>query len=212
MADVDATMAGDFLAAAEASAVLLDRPELARRWDEPSLLAGFGVAELAGHFVRAVGVTNAVLARGRATGAPIRDLARSYAAGIQSWADRSGVIHSNATAEATLGPDGLALRYRAALAECHSLLGAGRPSPVTTSSGDVLSLADYLLVRAVELVTHADDLAASLGQPPPQLPGRLTRAVTDLLVNVARARHGEMAVLRALARRERDEPEALRVI
>ncbi|MHB1445953.1 MAG: hypothetical protein ACYCTI_01250 [Acidimicrobiales bacterium] len=61
-------------------------------------------------------------------------------------------------------------------------------------------------------MTHADDLAASLGQQPPALPGRLVGAVTALLVDVARVRHGEMGVLRALARRERDVVQALRVI
>ena len=34
----------------------------------------------------------------------------------------------------------------------------------------------------------------------------------DVLVGVARIRHGDMAVLRALARRERDQVQALRVL
>ena len=205
-------MVEDFLGGAEEAGGLLGLPQLAERWDHPSVLAGYTVAELAGHFVRAVGTTNAVLVRGQAEGSPIAVLAEYYAARIESWSDRSGEIRANASTETLLGPEGLQARYQAALEECRSLLEPPRPSAVSTSAGDVLSLSDYLLVRSVELVTHADDLATSLDQPPSDFPVRLVRAVTTLLVDVARFRHGEMAVLRALARRERDKEEALRVI
>ena len=212
MVSYNQDIADDFLQGAEVSATLLSRPELVQRWDHPSALEDFTVGQLAGHFVRAVGVTNAVLARGQAEGAPLPSLVAYYSEGIDSWADRAGQIRSNASDEAALGPTGLIDHYRAALSECRDLLASGGPSRVRTSVGDILSVDDYLTVRAVELVTHADDLAASLGQAPPEFPGPLMRAVTSLLVDVARHRHGEMGVLRALARRERDTPEALRVI
>jgi hypothetical protein len=64
----------------------------------------------------------------------------------------------------------------------------------------------------VELVVHADDLAASVGvEPTPPQPAATAVAI-DVLVGVARVRHGDMAVLRALARRERDTVRALRVL
>jgi len=208
----DRAIAEYFLLGAETAATLLGRPELAERWDQLSALDGFTVGQLAGHFVRAVGVTNVALARGEAEEDPIASLPEWYAGRIDSWSDRADEIRSNASGEATLGAAGLPARYQAAVSECWDLLGSAPPNSVRVQGGDVLSLGDYLLVRAVELVTHADDLAASLGQQPPAFPGRLVGAVTALLVDVARVRHGEMGVLRALARRERDAVQALRVI
>jgi hypothetical protein len=75
-----------------------------------------------------------------------------------------------------------------------------------------MTLDEYLRTRVVELVVHADDLAASVGvEPVPPQPATTAVAI-DVLVGVARIRHGDMAVLRALARRERDTVRALRVL
>jgi hypothetical protein len=76
----------------------------------------------------------------------------------------------------------------------------------------VIRLDDYLATRLVELCVHTDDLAASLELPAPQLPEPATAAAICTLVDVARIRHGDAAVLRALARRERDAVSALRVL
>jgi hypothetical protein len=75
-----------------------------------------------------------------------------------------------------------------------------------------MMLDEYLRTRVVELVVHADDLAASIGVElvPPQ--PATCRVAIDVLVDAARIRHGDMAVLRALARRERGPVEALRVL
>jgi hypothetical protein len=55
----------------------------------------------------------------------------------------------------------------------------------------------------MELVVHADDLAASAGVSPPQpSPGAATVAMETLMAT-ARATHGDLTVIRALARRER---------
>ena len=61
-------------------------------------------------------------------------------------------------------------------------------------------------------MVHGDDLAVSLGVDPPLLPPAATGLVIATLVEVARIRHGDIAVVRALARRERDAVDALRVI
>jgi hypothetical protein len=74
-----------------------------------------------------------------------------------------------------------------------------------------MRLDDYLETRLVELVVHDDDLATSVDVPT-ELPGEALELAIDHLVAVARFRHGDLAVVRALARRERDISEALRVI
>jgi hypothetical protein len=71
-----------------------------------------------------------------------------------------------------------------------------------------LAVDDLLLTRVMELVVHADDLAVSLGIPTPAMPAEATDATIRLLARVAAWRHGPLAVVRALARRER-APETI---
>lgn len=201
----------DFLVAAEQTGALLEVPGLVQGWTDPSALDGFSVGELAGHFVRAVGVTNAVVARGPVS-EPTTDLVDYYVVATSTWRDRTSEIRANAAVEAAAGPKLLVRRWRDAVDEAHELLSERPPSKVRTSAGVVLTLNDYLVSRAIELLVHADDLAASLQVECPPPPGRLVRAVNDLLISVARRRHGESAILRALTRRERDGIGALRVI
>lgn len=65
-----------------------------------------------------------------------------------------------------------------------------------------LAVDDFLLTRVVELVLHADDLAVSAGVSTPELPAAASGATIELLVRVAAWRHGPIAVVRGLARRE----------
>ena len=76
----------------------------------------------------------------------------------------------------------------------------------------VLLLDDYLVTRIVELVVHSDDLAVSLGTATPDFPPEASALAIEVLVDVALLRHGDLGVLRALTRRERDDIEALRVL
>jgi hypothetical protein len=68
--------------------------------------------------------------------------------------------------------------------------------------GWILSTECYVATRVVELVVHADDLACSVGleATPPQ--AALDVSVSTM-VEAARSVHGDLAVLRALTRRER---------
>jgi len=66
-----------------------------------------------------------------------------------------------------------------------------------------MTLDGFLVTRMVELLAHMDDLAASVELVTPELPGDAVGAVVACLSDVARRRHGDLAVLRALTRRER---------
>ena len=66
-----------------------------------------------------------------------------------------------------------------------------------------MALDGFLITRLVELLAHTDDLAASISVPTPELPVAAYELVIPCLTDVARRRHGNLAVLRALARRER---------
>ena len=58
---------------------------------------------------------------------------------------------------------------------------------------------------------HTEDLALSVGSDV-RAPRPAVAVAVDVLVAAARQRHGDRDVLHALARRERDGSEALRVL
>src|SRR6266545_4791594 len=66
-----------------------------------------------------------------------------------------------------------------------------------------LVLEDFLVTRMMEVAVHSDDLAFSVGVPPPELPACVLDPVLALLSSLAVRRHGAPAVLRALSRAER---------
>jgi hypothetical protein len=66
-----------------------------------------------------------------------------------------------------------------------------------------MTLDGFLITRMVELLAHTDDLAASVAVATPELPRDAVDAVVSCLTDVARRRHGDLAVLRTLARHER---------
>jgi len=204
-----------FLDAASTAVGVLERPELAERWQQDSVLPRFGVAALAGHLVRGMTTVEQYL-DGPEPDEPGISAARYFHTVIRS-ADISDPAHQairDRGAEAAAdGPAALAGDARAALGRLPSrLAGAGAGRRLRVAGGLVMTLDEYLRTRVVELVIHADDLAASLGvELAPPRPATCAVAI-DVLVGVARIRHGDLAVLRALARRERDPVQALRVL
>ena len=62
---------------------------------------------------------------------------------------------------------------------------------------------DFLVVRLMEIVVHADDLACSVGLPPPAFGPEVLEPVLAVLAALAARRRGQTVVLRALSRHER---------
>jgi Mycothiol maleylpyruvate isomerase N-terminal domain len=77
--------------------------------------------------------------------------------------------------------------------------------------GRYMRLEDFLVTRAVEVVVHSDDLAASVSLPTPTYPRETSDSLISFFVETSRCRHGDAAVIRAFTRRERDTINALRV-
>lgn len=186
-------------------------------WQSPSALAEMTVGDLAGHAARAAFTVEGYLSAspptaGEALDAPGYFLALpELAAGID--ADFHAAIRERAGVEAAAGPAALLDRFDAALASLGSTLPEQPPDrPVSVLDGLLLPLDEYLVTRLVEIVVHGDDLAASLAVPSPDFSPAAVQSVISCLVDVAARRHGDMAVIRALTRRERDVVEALRVL
>ena len=205
---------GAFLNAAAAAADLLSAPEVAKSWERPSALAEFRVSGLAGHLVRATTTVETYLAAPPPDAAPIgagEYYARLASSDISQPANQA--VRARGEETAAGGPAEVA---RQAHELCHRLSarlpGEDMSRPLAVGHGLVVTLSEYLRTRVVELVVHSEDLALSVGVTPvPPTPAAASVAI-ETLVEVARARHGDVPVLRALARRERDAVDALRVL
>jgi uncharacterized protein (TIGR03083 family) len=198
---------------------IIASPEAAARWDQPSALREFSVRALAGHLARTVFTVETYLNAptptstdpGSAVEYYLRMVARS------DWTDP---LSPSNTAIRQRGEDQAAVGHAGLLAELDKssahLRDRLRNEPenrlVEVFAGLIIRLDEYLVTRVMELTIHTDDLAVSLGLEPPDLPPAALQATIDLLVEMARKRHGDLAILRALARRERDRVDALRVL
>jgi hypothetical protein len=202
-----------FLAAATTAHGVVVLPDVADRWQEPSALAQMTVGALTAHLARAVTNVDRYL---QATPPPpsdpsvsaaeyfapvTSDLGTALNAGVRTRADDEALVGHRAVAGTMLRT---LERLRTRLPE------EPEDRRVRVLDGAVMRLDDYLRTRLIELCTHTDDLCVSLGRPTPELPG--IDVAIAALVEVAQLRHGELGVLRALARRERDPQAALRVL
>lgn len=177
---------------------------VADRWADASALAGWSVGGLTGHMTRAVTTVETYLDADPPSGGTVLDPAGYFlSVGVDDDEVMAGVLARGEEVGAE-GPDSLSARVtRAAedLARRFEDVPEGRL--VSVFGGSVLTLDDYLVTRLVELVVHHDDLVASVAVAVPALPRRAADAALDALVAMARRTHGDAAVLRSLARRER---------
>jgi hypothetical protein len=195
-----------FLSAAETAATQLRGPAVAARWPEPSALAEFSVGGLARHLANQVTHTVSLLAA--APGGAAIPVLEHYTrngwvtSGVDG-ADNVGIRQRGEEAAADMTPQELVEEVDGALAELRRIVPAEPAERVVDLHDWGLTVDDFLLTRVMELVVHMDDLAVSLGEPTPPLPTAATDATIRLLADVAAWRHGPLAVVRALARRER---------
>lgn len=174
------------------------------------------VGGLAGHLARSVLQVEWFL-DGEIVGAdpvsPVRYYARLVGTSLLDFALNVGVrARSEETAAA--GPATVAEQAHAAWRKLAQRLGqepADRRVAVLHRPGEEMLLDGYLQTRCVELAVHLDDLVLSVGVQS-QTPEATLAVAADVPVAAARDRHGDQAVLHALARRERDAEQSLRVL
>lgn len=214
-----------FLAAARAAAALIEHPAVAASWDRRSALAELSVGDLTAHLARAGLLVEAYLnapeGAARAAAAPdgaVLD-AVGYYLSFPGLTDPQSELSQGVRVRAREGAaDGAAVVARRTaetverLAQLLPTLPGGQR--ITVKDGLVLTLDEYLRTRVVELVVHGDDLVSSVPELEslPRPPDAALADTVDLLVSLAVRRHGRLAVVRALARRERDAVQALRVL
>lgn len=207
-----------FMDAVGALEPLFDSAELAERWAEPSVLREWQVAGVAGHLLRCL---EAVL---RYLDAPspgktehLTSAADYYTEVLPAGIDLDDPVHVSIRTRGIERADVGALAIGTRVRELGPLLRdrlAAEPADrqLRVVNDLAMTLDDYLITRIVEVTVHGDDLAASLALETPRFSDATLELAISTLVATARQRHGDVAVLRALTRRERDEPEALRVL
>jgi Mycothiol maleylpyruvate isomerase N-terminal domain len=205
-----------YLGAAAQAVALLREPEVAAAWREPSALAEMTVGGLAGHLASQIFSTGQVLDGPPTAEAPIT-LLEHYArvAWLGAPLDSGANAGIRARAE-DIGAEGavsLAERAGAALARQQAELPGldGDRAVFMPWVGWALTLDDFLATRMMELAVHQDDLAVSVGLDTPSLPDAAFDPVLVMLTRLAARRHGQAALLRALARAER-APAAINAI
>lgn len=207
------TVRSAFLAAASATTELLGRRELGEAWNEPSVLPEFEIGALAGHLGRGVLTPYWYLDMPEAEGDPITAAAYFAAVATPDPAARPNVdVRARGAETAKGGWARLYLDVGKATAALAERLAVEPPTHRIPAMGRAVLLDEYLKTRIVELVFHLEDLARSLSLPMPALPTETTEIAIEVLVGAARVRHGDVAVLHALGRRELDTVEALRVL
>jgi len=203
-------------AAAEARGLIASRP-VAAKWNEPSALDGMTVGALAGHLARAAFVIGDYL---DASPSVDPDTATTTAdsyfeqvlAGLRASAGALDEgIRARAAEEGAAGRDALVQRVDATLLALDERFASEPEHRAVRVAFDIeMPLDEYLVTRMIELVTHADDLATSVGLETPEFDALTMACVIGCMLAMVRARHGDIAVVRGFARRERDVIEALR--
>jgi uncharacterized protein (TIGR03083 family) len=204
-----------YLKAADTAIGLVSDPKIEESWDLSSALREWRVGGLAGHLARAVSTVEQYLDADPAPAGEQIGPGAYYARVIDTndiESELHRAIRKRGDEMAVRGCSGLVTLMQETVDRLRRRLDSepGDRS-VAVLQGMVLSLDDYLRTRLVEIVVHSDDLAVSLGVTPPVFSPRTYRIVTDVLIDTARERYGDLAIVRALARRERDGVEALRV-
>jgi hypothetical protein len=205
------------LEAGRAITPLLADERVAQRWAEPSALDRLSVGGLAGHLSRALETIEGYLAEPEPPDDQLLEADTYFAAALAMAGDLNSEMHRGVRERGeqagSVGPAALVDEYRARLERVALLLEEeAAMRRVTVLRGAArMTLDDYLPTRLVEMVIHADDLAVSVGADLPVFEPEALSIVIDVLVGVARVTHGDVAVIRALARRERDDASALRV-
>jgi hypothetical protein len=204
------TITTAFLTSAEAIAELLGSDALRTGWGRESSCAGMSNGGLAHHLADQLDVTVEFLSYPAPDLDPIPLHEHFHRC---SWvhADLDDESHTGlrdrANTDATGGFEALGAAVRDHLAALPDALAAAErrtPDAVFFPWEDwALTVHDLLVSRLVELVVHADDLAAGLGVDPPRFPDEAVRPVLAALAGIAVDKHGQTAVLRALSRPQR---------
>jgi uncharacterized protein (TIGR03083 family) len=196
---------------------LLDDPSIAERWEEPSALPGLSVGGLTAHLLMGAAYMHRLLDGPDGVTGPVVSVAE-YTARMKMDdfdADLHRYIRDQNERSATHGPEPTTARLRALLSALRDRLrteSGGRLLDMRPTFPWVMSLEDRLRLMVMDLVVHLDDLAVSIGRPGCEATEAASSMAIEAMLAAARLQHGDRAVIRALARRERSTPGVFPVL
>lgn len=171
------------------------------------------VGELAGHLARGVLQVEWFLDADEPP-PPTID-AEQYYADLEHTKDPSSALNTGVRARsaetASAGAEALAAEVAACLARLEQRLPSEADGRRLAALGRAIELRQYLRTRCVELTVHLEDLARSLSVDA-EPDSEAAQVAVELLVGAAVRRNGAAAVLRSLARTERDPDDLVRVL
>ena len=201
-----------FASAARAAADALALPVVAARWAGPSALSGMTVGALAAHLDAGTTRLEVLLAEPEPTEGPVLGIGAYFGINriegdaVESDDPAHALIRLDAAQRAEAGPAEVRVTFQARIDRLVALLPSVPPDRLVPCRipGARARFADYLPTRVVELAVHTDDLLVSVG-----IEGAVDPVVADVVLAVgwelARARSGDVALLRACFRGERAE-------
>jgi len=209
------TLAPDevLLAALDTVPELVGSARVAERWADESALPGMTVGGLTRHLVSQAETAVEFIGFGGVPPHAVQvDLTGLY--DRTDWllagrdAPENTSIRDEFNAMAAIGPQACREVLAQTRAALPGLLAAAGPAVYVPWQDCVLTTEDFAVCRALEVVVHADDLAASVDVPGPEFPTAVTDPVVATLAVLGARRHGTDRVLRRLARSERAVDDA----
>jgi hypothetical protein len=196
------------LRASEALTSLVGDPRVEEAWDSESAVPGFTVGGVARHLVSqpecAVEFLRIQPVPPHAEVVSLAELYRRtdwFHAPVGAPENTSIVEDFNAMAAGRQEHSAAILRE--AVAGLPGAIADAGPTTYVPWQDCLLATDDFLVVRLMEVVVHADDLAASIGADVPDFDDDVMHPVVALLAVLSAGRHGQEGVLRVLSRAER---------
>ena len=188
---------------------LVGAPEVAASWESGSALPGMTVGGLVRHLVSQPECAVEFLRADAPAGAEAVSLMAYFKDVDWLHAPVDGPentsIRDEFNAMAAGGqPHSLAI-LEESRGELAAAIAAAGPATYVPWQDLALQLDDFLVCRLLEIVVHADDLAASIGRQTPDFADEVLDPVVSLLAALSVRRHGQGSVVRNLARSERAE-------
>ena len=186
---------------------LVGRPEVVARWSEESSCAGLTVGGLARHLVSQPVNVVRLLAADVPAGTETIGVLEHYARAAWTREGLDGETNTSIrTSSDEQAAEGAAVARELvgdALAGLDAALVGSGPLTCIPWQGWALATDDFLVTRLMEMVVHADDLAASVDVEVPDFGSEVLDPVLRLLTALSLRRHGQDALVRALARPQR---------
>ena len=195
------------LAAVDQVTDLVGSAEVADAWQQESVLPGLTVGGLARHLVSQAECAVEFLITPGPPDAPLLTLVGHYDR-VDWWHAPVDAVENTSIRDEfnQMGSAGHADSVEV-LARSRQQLGsaieAAGPATYVPWQDCAVPTDDFLVVRLMEIVVHADDLACSVGVATPAFDAEVLEPVLALLATLATRRRGQDAVLRALSRHER---------